>query len=359
MQTVMSKQNDWKNFDPDGVGADNGNYFGLPCTPEESELVLISAPWDVTVSYGAGTSFAPDALIEASPQLDLYDAAAPGAWRRGIATAPVDYSLQERSQRLRNDAERIIDYLERGGRVTDELIARKMRRVNEGCAAMNENLYAQASEWLARGKRVGLVGGDHSTSYGVIRAVAERHPQLGILHIDAHCDLRERYEGFDFSHASVMFNVLRDLPVGKLVQVGVRDFCDGEARRSSEDARIERFDDRLLAENAFGGMTWAEQCRRIVAALPEEVYVSFDIDGLEPALCPHTGTPVPGGLTFREACRLLEEVGRSGRRIVGFDVVEVVPALEERIDAVVGARILYKLCMLTLAPLDETEPMEA
>ena len=329
---------DWKDFDPNGVGVDNGNYFSLPCTAEESDLVLLSAPWDVTVSYGAGAAYAPDAMIGASSQLDLFDAAAPDQWRRGIATAPVDYALQERSQRLRGDAEKVIDHLEHGGSADDDAVSRKIRRVNEGCTEMNENLYRQASEWLDRGKLVGLVGGDHSTPYGA-----------GILHIDAHCDLRERYEGFEFSHASIMHNVLRDFPqVARIVEVGVRDFCDAEYRRAQSDPRIEMFDDRRLAEAAFEGISWAEQCRRIVECLPREVYVSFDIDGLSPDCCPHTGTPVPGGLTFREACFLLESVVRSGRRIVGFDLVEVVPKYEERMDEIVGARMLYKLCGLTL-----------
>ena len=340
---------DWKDFDPNGVGVDNGNYFSLPCTAEEADLVLLSAPWDVTVSYGAGAAYAPDAMIGASSQLDLFDAAAPDQWRRGIATAPVDYALQERSQRLRGDAEKVIDHLEHGGSADDDAVSRKIRRVNEGCTEMNENLYRQASEWLDRGKLVGLVGGDHSTPYGVIRAIAERHEGAGILHIDAHCDLRERYEGFEFSHASIMHNVLRDFPqVARIVEVGVRDFCDAEYRRAQSDPRIEMFDDRRLAEAAFEGISWAEQCRRIVECLPREVYVSFDIDGLSPDCCPHTGTPVPGGLTFREACFLLESVVRSGRRIVGFDLVEVVPKYEERMDEIVGARMLYKLCVLTL-----------
>ncbi len=340
---------DWKDFDPNGVGVDNGNYFSLPCTAEESDLVLLSAPWDVTVSYGAGAAYAPDAMIGASSQLDLFDAAAPDQWRRGIATAPVDYALQERSQRLRGDAEKVIDHLEHGGSADDDAVSRKIRRVNEGCAEMNENIRAQARAWLAAGKLVGLVGGDHSTPYGVIRAIAERHEGAGILHIDAHCDLRERYEGFEFSHASIMHNVLRDFPqVARIVEVGVRDFCDAEYRRAQSDPRIEMFDDRRLAEAAFEGISWAEQCRRIVECLPREVYVSFDIDGLSPDCCPHTGTPVPGGLTFREACFLLESVVRSGRRIVGFDLVEVVPKYEERMDEIVGARMLYKLCGLTL-----------
>ena len=105
---------DLKTFNPNGVGVDNGAYYGLPFTPEEAALVLVSAPWDVTVSYGAGTALAPDALIEASTQLDLYDASAPGAWLGGIATADIDYSLQEESRKLRADAERVLHGSETG-----------------------------------------------------------------------------------------------------------------------------------------------------------------------------------------------------------------------------------------------------
>lgn len=349
-----------KTFDPDGVGVANGSYFGLPFEPEAAELVLISAPWDVTVSYGAGTAYAPDAIIEASTQLDFHDPLAPGAWRRGIATADVDYSLLENSQRLRSDAARVIDHLEGGGSPDDEYVVRKLRRVNEGCAAMNANIEAQAARWLDAGKRVGLVGGDHSTPYGLLRALGTRCGRFGILHIDAHCDLREAYEGFACSHASIMHNVLRDVPqVERLVQVAVRDFSEAEAARAAADPRIVTFDDLSLAEAAFGGEPWGDTCRRIVAELPEEVYVSFDIDGLSFENCPHTGTPVSGGLTFNQAVWLLAEVVRSGRRIIGFDVVEVTSSPDERIDAITGARVLWKLCGLTLRSQGEGRELPA
>ena len=338
-----------KNFDPDGVGVDNGTYFGLPFAPETAELVLISAPWDVTVSYGAGAAYAPDAVIEASTQLDFHDPLAPGAWRRGIATADVDYSLQEASQRLRTDAARVIDHLEGGGSPDDEYVVRKVRRVNEGCAAMNANIESQAARWLDAGRIVGLVGGDHSTPYGLIRALGARHAEFGILHIDAHCDLRDAYEGFEFSHASIMFNALRDAPsLASLVQVGVRDFCDEEARLAADDPRVTMFDGPGLSASKFAGESWHSLCERIVARLPQQVYVSFDIDGLTFENCPHTGTPVSGGLTFNEAVWLLAVLARSGRRIIGFDVVEVCPAPDQRIDAITGARMLWKLCGQTL-----------
>ena len=338
-----------KPFDPDGVGVDNGTYFGLPFDPETAELVLISAPWDVTVSYGAGAAYAPDAVIEASTQLDFYDPLAPGAWRRGIATADVDYSLQETSQRLRVDASRVIDHLEGGGCLEDDYVVRKVRRVNEGCVAMNANIETQAARWLDAGKVVGLVGGDHSTPYGLIWALGARHAAFGILHIDAHCDLRDAYEGFEFSHASIMFNVLRDVPqVSRIAQVAVRDFSEAEAALAASSERIATFDDLTLAAAEFRGETWDAQCRRIVDSLPAEVYVSFDIDGLSFDNCPHTGTPVCGGLSFNKAVYLVDTLVRSGRRIIGFDVVEVCPASDDRIDAITGARILWKLCGQTL-----------
>ena len=336
-------------FDPDGVGVGNGAYFGLPFEPEAARLVLISAPWDVTVSYGAGTAYGPDAVIEASTQLDFHDPLAPGAWRRGIATADVDYSLLEQSQRLRSDAERVIDHLEGGGSPDDDYVVRKLRRVNEGCAAMNANIESQAARWLDAGKIVGLVGGDHSTPYGLVRALGARHTSFGILHLDAHCDLRDAYEGFAFSHASIMYNILRDVPqVARIVQVGVRDFSEGEAALAAASERIATFDDLSLAEAAFRGATWDAQCRSIVETLPEEVYVSFDIDALTFENCPHTGTPVSGGLTFNQAVWLLVTLVRSGRRIIGFDMVEVCPAGDDRIDAITGARVLWKLCGQTL-----------
>ncbi len=334
-----------KDFDPNGVGVDNGSYFGLPCEVADSKVILISAPWDVTVSYGAGTAFAPDAIIEASTQLDLYDPSSPDAWREGIATAEVDYSIQEMSQSLRSDAKRVINHLEEGGHIEDFMISRKLKRVNEGSVRLNNKIYEQSAKYIAQGKIVGLVGGDHSTPYGLIRALGEQCSDFGILHIDAHCDLRVAYEGFEFSHASIMHNVLRDVDsVSKIAQVGVRDFCDEELRVAKSSPRVEMFDDMTLARERFEGVTWGMQCKRIVDALPQNVYVSFDIDGLSMNYCPHTGTPVTGGLSFNEAVYLLEKVVESGRRIIGFDVVEVTPSPKERVDAIVGARILYKLC---------------
>ncbi len=338
-----------ENFDPNGVGVDNGAYFSMPFSIAQAKLVLVSAPWDVTVSYAEGAAIAPDAIIEASMQLDFYDSSAPDQWRNGIATAEIDYSILEESQRLRHDAQRVINHLEEGGEITDDHIARHLRRVNTGCVALNQNIYRQCSELLSQDKLVGLIGGDHSTPYGAIKALAEHHSSFGILHIDAHCDLREGYEGFEFSHASIMYNVLRDFEqVEHIVQVGVRDYCDDELALATSSQRVTMFDDYLLARQRFEGATWSEQCRAIVEKLPQDIYISFDIDGLSMSYCPHTGTPVSGGISFNEALYLLECVTESGRRIIGFDLVEVAPSPQQRIDAIVGARMLFKLCGQTL-----------
>src|SRR5262249_12119223 len=216
---------------------------------------------------------------------------------------------------------------------------------------VNAHVRATVERWLARDKLVGVVGGDHSVPFGAIEAIAKRFPGVGILHVDAHADLRRAYEGFEWSHASIMDNVVRKVPgVARLVQVGIRDFCEEEldAVRASEGRVVTHFDldwqRRMLRGETFGKL-----CEAAVAALPREVWVSFDVDGLDPALCPHTGTPVPGGLSFAQACVLLETLVESGRRIVGFDLNEVAPGPDgDEWDANVGARLLYKLCGFAL-----------
>ncbi|MFI3305467.1 MAG: agmatinase family protein [Rikenellaceae bacterium] len=338
------------NFDPNGVGVVGGGFFSLPFMIESSRVVILSAPWDVTVSYGAGTAAAPEALREASSQLDLFDSSARDAWQQGIATLPLSEDIAALSAHLRPEAERVIQHLEAGGDVADQAIAEAVGAVNRGSQQLNDYIYNESREILAAGKIPALVGGDHSTPYGAIKAVGEFHYSFGVLHIDAHRDLRVAYEGFEFSHASIMYNVLRDVKqVERLVQLGVRDFCDDEeSLAEGSNGRVVSFPDMTLARGRFEGETWGVQARRVVDALPQRVYVSFDIDGLVMGCCPHTGTPVPGGLEYNEAIYLLELVVESGRQIVGFDVVEVVPSECDVTDLAVGARVLYKLCGLAI-----------
>ena len=229
------------------------------------------------------------------------------------------------------------------------------RRVCQGdpdleaiCEKVNTYVQAEARKLHTANKIPGVVGGEHSVPLGAIRAAADAHGDFGILHIDAHLDMREAYEGFKYSHASIMFNVLSTLPkVTKIVSVGIRDFGEKEVDFAKSQAdRVSIFYDADMQERMLEGEKWSAIVAEIVAKLPTKVYISFDIDGLDPSLCPHTGTPVPGGLSFAQASLLLEAVKKSGKKVIGFDLVEVAPEPHHGIewDANVGARILYKLC---------------
>lgn len=347
-------------FDPDGAGDPDGSVFGLPYSAQESSVVILPVPWEPTVSYGRGTAQGPAAIREASGQLDLYDPelAVHGLarpWVFGIHMLAEDPKVRGWNETACRLAAPIV---EAGGVPTGDPA---VQRVDELGAQLDHWVWETAASWYASDRIVGLVGGDHSSSFGAIRAAAEVHEGLGILHVDAHADLRVAYEGFAHSHASVMHNVLEQVPgVARIVQVGIRDLSAAEGQRISEEPRLRTFFDHALRLAA--GQAWEAQCASIVASLPQTVYVSFDIDGLDPALCPHTGTPVPGGLDFGQAMTLLRVLATSGRRIVGFDLVEVAPppggsrGAAEQWDGNVGARILHRLCGAALLSQGARDP---
>jgi agmatinase len=180
-----------------------------------------------------------------------------------------------------------------------------------------------------------------------MQALAEKNPSFGILHIDAHADLRQAYEGFEYSHASIMFNAIKLPQISHLVQVGIRDYCEAEVNLITNEPRIYTFFDREIKHSQFEGKSWSAICDSIIETLPEKVYLSFDIDGLDPKLCPNTGTPVPGGLELEQSIFLVEKLVKSGRTIIGFDLNEVAPGNNEW-DANVGARLLYRLANMCL-----------
>ncbi len=331
-------------FDPNDIGIANGNFFGLPFTAAEADIALISVPWDVTTSYRAGTHKGPGAIMDASLQVDLFDPSLPDAWKTRISTVPEDLPIAEKNSRFRVIAEKIIEGLGEG--VSKKSLTNDTELVNRASEELNRYVYQTTKDQIRSGKLTGIVGGDHSVPLGAIKAVSEQHQSFGILHIDAHADLREAYEGFRYSHASIMYNALKEVNnITKLTQVAIRDLCQQEYDLIKSDSRINCFTDALIRQNSFKGKLFAEQCKEIIDTLPENVYISFDIDGLSPDLCPNTGTPVPGGLSFAEADYLLWQLVNSGRRIVGFDLCEVSPSAENQWDANVGARILFKLCI--------------
>lgn len=343
---MSTKQAKINSFNPDEVGQDNGKLFGLPFDPDDSELVIVPVAWDVTVSYGAGTAEGPEAVLAASPQLDFNDPDFPDAWKVGFSLDHIDESIREQAKLLRPKAETYISFLENGGRLSENTTMQQLlAEINFVCKATKEKVKQRVSELFRSGKKVAVLGGDHSTPLGMIEALAERYDAFGILQIDAHLDLREAYEGFEYSHASVMFNALKNKQVKKLVQVGIRDYCKSESDLiASEKGRVKVFFDRDMKNALYEGKVWKDICMEIISELPEYVYISFDIDGLDPKLCPNTGTPVPGGLEFEQAVYLFRKLIESGKKIIAFDLNEVSPG-EDDWDANVGARMLWKLCV--------------
>lgn len=328
------------NYNPNEAAAEDSGIFGLPYTASEAELVLIPVPWEATTSYGGGTSQGPQAILKASRQIDVFDLELGNFYEAGIAMLDADTEIQLCNQTAQDAS---------------------VSEINVLSERVNRSVYSQTKALLDQGKLVGLVGGDHSTPFGAIQAFLEKYPEMGILHFDAHADLRKAYEGYEHSHASIMYNVMTRTTLSKLVQVGIRDFCEEEYDFiQATEGRIVTFFDARLAEQKAQGKPWSSLCETIIEHLPQEVYVSFDIDGLDPRYCPHTGTPVPGGLDFHEALYLLKAVVQSGRKIIGFDLNEVSPGMghEESAqkkpdsagewDANVGARLLYKLCGYTI-----------
>jgi agmatinase len=340
---------DIQNFDPNGVGNVLGNIFGLPFSIDNSRLVFIPVPWDVTVSNHEGTCHAPGLILEQSSQIDLYDPFSVDAWKKGMAMEPIDDKLLALNARCRERAVPLIRYQEQGGRLagSDAMIA-ELSEINLTCAEVIDSIMEKCLMYAENRQLPFVIGGDHSVSLGNMFAMLQLYPGLGILQIDAHADFRLGYQGFFYSHASVMRNVmdLEDSRVGQLVQVGLRELCDDELLFiEKHPSKISAWYDRDMHARLFKGETWHDICGHIIERLPGKVYVSFDMDGLDPALCPHTGTPVPGGLSYNQAMYLLEMIVNSGRKIVGADLVETGP---NTFDAMMACRIIYRMAGMML-----------
>ncbi len=342
---------DLQNYNPDNVSNPNNNIFGLPSTEEDARLIILPIPWEVTVSYGAGTARAPEAILKASLQVDLFDPDVPDGWKQGYYMRQPDRKVLMKSDYLRKEAELFIDYIARGQEVSaNQFMSKTVKDVNEGGIYLNTWVYEQTKVLLERNKLVGILGGDHSTPLGFFKAIAEKQGDFGILQIDAHCDLREAYEGFNYSHASIMYNALKEIPqIQRVVQVGVRDYSQGEWEyiKNSND-RVLAYFDKEIKTRMFEGDCWKHIAEEIVSKLPDKVYISFDIDGLDRKLCPHTGTPVPGGFETEEVFYIFRKVIESGRKIIGFDLSEV-GISDSDWNSNVGARVLFKLCNLLIA----------
>ncbi len=342
---------DLSQFDPNSISNPNNNIFGLPFSEEDARLIILPIPWEVTVSYAAGTARAPEHIFNAALQIDLFDPDVKDGWKQGYYMREIDKKILMKSDYLRKEAELYLNYISQGEAVADnKFMCKSLKDINEGSNFLNNWVYEQTKELLEQDKLVALLGGDHSIPLGFFKAIGEKHGEFGILQIDAHCDLRKAYEGFNYSHASIMYNALEELPLlKKLVQVGVRDYCEEEWDYIAQsDFRIITYFDKEIKERQYEGQTWKAIADEIVDHLPEKVFISFDIDGLDPKLCPHTGTPVQGGFESEQVFYLFKRVLQSGRKLVGFDLNEVGVSRDEW-DENVGARCLFKLCNLMVA----------
>ena len=332
------------NFDPNAAASQNSGIFGFISSIEESALVIISAPWEATCSYGKGTSDAPECIFEASKFVELFDNELGDFFSKGIAYLDLGADIKNKGKKAQKLAAPII---QNGGIIHCKKLSTNKLQVDLMCEEMNSKTEQSVSNQLKNGKIVGLIGGEHSISLGAIRAFIKKFPEMGVIQIDAHADLRDSFESLKYSHASVMNNVLNMTKLKKLVQVGVRGYCQEEAEKIAFlKGRVVTYFESDISAQVCSSVTWDAICIDIVRQLPEYVYISLDVDGLEPSNCPNAGTPVPGGLTYREATHLMKKIAKSGKKIVGFDLVEVSCGKlgANSWDAKLAAHLLYKLC---------------
>ncbi len=341
----MTKEEIIKGFDPSQPGLADATIFGLPFTAAQSEIIIVPVPWEVTVSYGAGASKGPEAILESSYQVDLLHQLYPNLWKLGIFYDEAPEQWQTQSEFYKKKAAPIIEALENGENLNNHpKLKADLDEINTVCRKLHTEVKEKCKKWLALGKKVILLGGDHSTPFGYYEALAELHDDFGILHLDAHMDLRIAYEGFTYSHASIMYNALQLPQISKLVQVGIRDFCEEEVGIvKTQNGKVKVHTDNDIKTQLFEGKTWQELCDDFIAQLPKKVLVSFDIDGLNALYCPNTGTPVPGGMSYEQAAYLLNKLADSDKEIIGIDLVEVAPG-DNDWDGNVGARMLFNLC---------------
>ncbi len=342
---------DLSRFNPNKVSNPNNNIFGLPFTEEDAKLIIIPVPWEVTVSHLAGTARAADHVYRSSLFVDIFDVDGDAGWKKGFYMQEIDKKLLFKNDYLRKEAELYIDYISQGASIEEnKFMYKSLKEINEGSAFMNKWVYENSKTLLEKDKLVAVLGGDHSTSLGLMKALSEKHGDFGVLQIDAHCDLRNKYEDFNYSHASIMYNALTELPaITKLVQLGVRDYCEEEWNYiCNSNFRVVTYFDKQVKNRLFEGQTWKTIANEIIQNLPQKVYTSFDIDGLDRKLCPNTGTPVIGGFQSEEMIYLIQKVKESGRELIGFDLVEIGVGQTDW-DSNVGASILWRLCNIMVS----------
>ena len=325
-------------------------FIGGRLNPQDASLILLPVPWEATVSFGEGTAKAPDKIKISSHQLDVENYHYITPYKAGISMLETNKDIAKLSNKARKKAIKVIQALENNK--TDK---KSLKYVNEASLVLNNFVYETSMKYIQKDKLVAVVGGDHSSPFGLIKALNDtKKEKFGILHIDAHHDLREAYEGFKYSHASIFYNVMKECDnVSNLVQIAIRDYSKEEANRMLEykEKGSCLYDSNMQQQLAMG-KSIEDIFSTYIQQLPQNVYLSVDIDGLEPLNCPNTGTPVPSGLKYGELEHLIFMLVKSGKKIIGFDLCEVG---NSEWDANVGARVLYQLCGAILASQGKIE----
>ncbi len=326
------------NFNPNEMSI-KGNLFGLDFNTENAKVVVIPVPWEATVSFGSGTSKAPEEVLETSFQIDLFNSDLNDAWKEGISMDVFNKDIIEKNEKISAISKNYISLIENGGEEDLNII----NEVDKSGEWLNDKVEEISTNWLNKNKLVALVGGEHSIALGLIKAVSKKYESFSILQIDAHADLRQSYENFKYSHATIMNHASRISNVNKIVQVGIRDYCEFENKYAQNNNKIEMITDKYIKEQLYNGKFWVDIVLDIISKINDKnIYISFDIDGLNPYLCPNTGTPVPGGLEFEQVEFLLKKIKESGKKIIGFDLSET-GISENKWDEMVSARILFLL----------------
>ena len=282
------------------------NFMDLPpdaCEAAKARYAVLPVPYEGTVTFMRGTADAPAAIIDASAQVEEFDDELAQDFRAaGIVTLSSIMPAEKPEE--------------------------QMRRVASTARAV-----------MRSGKFLLTLGGEHSITAPLVRAAAEQHGEISVLQIDAHADLRDTYKGSTHSHACVMRRVLE--VTDHVAQVGIRNFSQEECAECPR--QVERFITPAMVES---DPDWID---RVLSLLGEKVYVTVDVDGFDPAYVPGTGTPEPGGLTWRQVTALLRRICAE-RQVVSADIVEVVPLPGQKVSEFLAARLAYKIIAYTQLP---------
>ncbi len=337
-----------KNFNPcDMYFSEETTIFGLPVSFEESALILLGVPWDLTCSFRTGTAEAPTKIFDLSFQIDLYNKDFPDVWKKGIF---FEDSLMHNISRINREYKPLVEKY-RQKLYKGEKSLSLAAQINSSIFAVFEEIQSKIKTILSGKKCLGVLGGEHGITYNPVKMLGEIYSGFSVIQIDAHADLRESYEGLEFSHASVMYNILRDVPaVKRIVNLGVRDYSHCEAERIRNDERIYAPDFFAVRERQFQGTSWEKITEEFIAEIPtEKIYITLDMDGLDVPYCTGTGTPVPGGLSFAETKFFLKKLVEAKKQIIGFDLVEVAGSDDNELNYINATHLLYYLSLLALS----------